>query len=129
MNAPKRVVLLVDGHADSRAVYRAVLEHDGYTVLEASDGVAGWELAHLVRPDVIVTEVKLPDGGKLEFLRRLKADPKTCDVRVLIVTAQVFDSVRAEARELGCVHFLSKPLEPRRLLATVREAVGAALIV
>jgi two-component system, cell cycle response regulator DivK len=126
MTAARRVVLIVDGHVDSRAVYRTVLEHSGYTVLEAPDGATALDLAFLVRPDAIVTEVKLPDGGSLEFLRQLKSDPRTADVCVLVVTAQAFDHVRRSAEEMGCYSFLTKPLEPGRLLASLAAAVGPA---
>jgi CheY-like chemotaxis protein len=126
MNAERRPVLLVDAHADSRRVYRTILEFGGHRVLEAADGRSGLVLALEHVPGVVVTEFNLPDGRSGEFLRRLRSDPATAGICVIVVSAQAFDPTRRLALEAGCWRFLRKPLEPRLLAAEIDHAFAEA---
>jgi CheY-like chemotaxis protein len=124
MNAERRPVLLVDADADSRQVYRTILEFAGHRVVEAADGRHGLALALEHLPGVVVAEFNLPDGRSGEFIRRLKADPATTGSCVIVVSAQAFEPTRRMALEAGCWRFLPKPLEPRLLSAEIDHAMA-----
>lgn len=118
-----RTVLLVDGDRDSRAVYRIVLEHAGFAVLEAADGDTALRLAGAQPVDVVVMELTLRRMGGhafLERIRQLEHLKRTC---VLVVTARGLQEDRARAEQAGCTRFLVKPLEPQQLLRQVRDTL------
>jgi two-component system, OmpR family, phosphate regulon response regulator PhoB len=124
MHEAQRVVLLVNGHADNRAVYRTVLEYRGYMVMEAEDGAGGLRLAEVMKPDCVVAEVTYSDDANLEFIRSLKRNDRTSDVCVIVLTASVVKETEELARQAGCTRFFMQPLEPRRLLSEVEELIG-----
>jgi CheY-like chemotaxis protein len=125
MPVAPRVVLLVNGEEDNRAMYRAVLEHRGFTVVEAEDGAAGLRLAQVVKPDLVVTDVRYTDDANLELIESLRTDERLRDVAVIVVTAGVVAETEQRARAAGCARFFIQPLEPTRLLAAIEELIGS----
>lgn len=106
-------VLVVDDLADQRAIYRAVLEHRGFQVLEAEDGEAAVRCAEVDRPDLILMDVQLPWMDGWEITRRLKAVPRTAGIPVVAVSAHVGEEGPGLADESGCSAFLSQDERPR----------------
>ena len=117
----KTRVLLVDGDADSRTVYRAILQHYEFEVLEALDGPAALETALRETPDIVVTELTVPKLSGLDLLRALRADDRTRDTCIIVLTAVSFESERTRAVQAGCQLFLSKPVEPQTLVEQIRR--------
>lgn len=120
---PRRA-LLVEDHEDSRLIFRTVLEDAGWEVLEAADGEAGLRLANERSPTLVVMDISVPRLDGWQLSERLKADPATRDVPILLVTAHALDADRARARELGCEGYLAKPIPPDRFLAEVERLTG-----
>ena len=120
--APK-IVLVAEGHSDSRIVYSAILQHGGFVVLEARNGAEALELIPKHMPDVVVTELVLPVIDGCEVLQRLKQHPLTAHIPVLIVTTEDHPEMLRQAEEAGCDTFLLKPCSPRDLLQAVRDLV------
>ena len=109
--------LVVDGDADNRELYRDALTLAGWKVTEASDGREALVQALLVKPRVIVTELRLPliDGVSLcEILRR---DRATSKVPILVLTSESRPTELARAERAGANAFLIKPCTPDRLVA------------
>ena len=121
-----RTILLVEDNADNREVYRMILEHYHYRVIEAADGEAALELARGERPDLILMDVSIPLIDGWEVTRRLKADEATKAIPIVALTAHALASDRAKAEEAGCDGYLAKPAEPRRVAAEVERRVGPA---
>lgn len=119
-----RTILLVEDHEDNRIVYRTILEHVGYTVLLAGDGVEGVRLAREQKPDLILMDVSIPlmDGWTATSV--LKADPETASIPIVALTAHALAGDRERALEVGCDGYLAKPVEPRRVLEEVRRFLG-----
>jgi CheY-like chemotaxis protein len=118
--------LIVDGDAGNRAVCRDALTLAGWRVTEASDGREALVQALLVKPWVIVTELRLPliDGISLcEILRR---DRLTHAVPILVVTGESRATELARAEHAGASAFLVKPCTPDSLLAETQRLVQAA---
>jgi two-component system cell cycle response regulator DivK len=118
--APARI-LIVDDHEDSRVVTRLVLEHAGYVVDEAADGESGLAIAIDRPPDLVIVDIVLPAIDGLQLSRLLRAHPRTCDARIVAVTALGRTSVRDDAARAGCDAFLLKPVQVASLRATVLE--------
>jgi PAS domain S-box-containing protein len=113
-------VLVVDDTLANRWVLTRVLEEDGYRVIEGETAADAVRLA-AGRPDLIVLDVRLPDGSGFEIARDLKADPRTADIPLLLISAS-FTSPNERARGLdaGADGYLTHPVEPPVLLATIR---------
>lgn len=126
MSEPRRkTVLLVEDNEDNLVVYRTILDHVGYRVLEARDGEQGIELARREHPDVILMDISIPKIDGWEATRRLKADPGTRAIPVVALTAHALEEDRQKALQAGCDSYLAKPVEPRRVVDEVRRFVGA----
>ena len=104
---PKLIVLADDDSFISHA-YRAGLEAAGYTVSVAADGEQALQQARVLRPDVLIMELILPELDGFNVLRQLKQDVATSSIPVIILTNLSQDHDQAEARSLGANEFLVK---------------------
>ena len=93
------LVLVVDDHEDTRQMSLIVLRSQGFSATAAVGGEAGFVCACEQQPDVIVTDLAMPDGNGWEFVQRLAADARTARIPVVMVTACATESVRERARE------------------------------
>ncbi len=117
-------VLLVEDNDDNRAIYRTILEHQGYRVVEALDGEEAVRRASDDPPDLILMDISIPLLNGWEATRRLKADARTARIPVIALTAHALAADRAMAEEVGCDGYLPKPVTPGRVAAEVRERIG-----
>jgi two-component system, cell cycle response regulator DivK len=126
-NATRRRVLLVEDNEDNRIIYRMILEHHGYDVIEAHDGQAGIEMARTTGPDLILMDISLPVMDGWEATRVLKAELPTSVIPIVALTAHALRSDEAKAAEIGFDAFIRKPAEPKLVLEIVQQFVGPAL--
>ncbi|MGQ0562293.1 MAG: response regulator [Gemmatimonadota bacterium] len=120
----RKQVLLVEDNDDNRRIYATILDHHGYGVIEAPNGVDAVREAVLRHPDLIIMDISLPLMDGLEATRRIRAHPDTADIPVLAVTAHARNRDRDQAFEAGCDEYLAKPVEPRRLIQEVERMIG-----
>ncbi len=111
-SAGRGAILVVEDDAETRLAYRALLEHAGWSVAEASNGEQALQLAAGEPPRVMVVDISIPGVDGWETTRRLKLDERTREVPVLLVTGHALDEDRRRARELGCAGYLVKPVSP-----------------
>mgnify|MGYP000094313715 CR=1 FL=1 len=121
-----KVVLLVEDNEDNRTVYRTILEHFGYRVIEARNGEEGIQLARGEQPHLILMDISIPVIDGWEATRILKSDPTTAGIPIVALTAHALAADRLKAQEVGCDGYLAKPCEPRRVVAEVERLIGAA---
>ena len=121
-------VLIVDDQAMVRAGFAAVLDaQPGIDVLgQAANGQEAVELAHRLRPDVVVMDVRMPVMNGLEATRALQSPPRGSDYvpRVLVLTTFDIDDYVYEALRAGASGFLLKDALPEELVAAVRIVAG-----
>ena len=127
MGDAAKTVLLVEDNEDNRIIYRMILEHHGYEVIEAHDGQAGIEMARSGGPDLILMDISLPVMDGWEATRVLKAEEPTSAIPIVALTAHALRSDEAKATELGFDAFIRKPAEPKLVLEIVQQFVGPAL--
>jgi CheY-like chemotaxis protein len=120
----KKTVLLVEDNEDNLVVYRTILEHVGYRVIEARDGEEGISRATEELPDIVLMDISIPKMDGWEATRRLKADARTRAIPVIALTAHALEEDRQRALNVGCDGYLAKPIEPRRVV----EEVGRFLV-
>ncbi|HWK90589.1 MAG TPA: response regulator [Longimicrobium sp.] len=114
-------ILLVEDNEDNRTIYSTILRHFGHEVVEAANGEDGIRLAHERNPAVILMDVAMPGIDGWEATRRLKAHPHTAKIPVIALTAHAMAEDRQRAADAGCESYLSKPVEPRRVVEEVQR--------
>jgi CheY-like chemotaxis protein len=117
-------ILLVDDEPVLRSVLRQFLEFSGYEVVEAGDGAGALALARERRPDIVLTDLLMPQQDGLDFCRELRSDAELFDVPVLFVTARNADVAQREEMERVGNGFVVKPFEPDHLLRTIASLLA-----
>lgn len=121
------LVLIVEDDEDSRFVYTAILEDNGFTVTAATSGDEGLRIARERRPTAILLDISIPGMDGWSVSSHLKGDPGTAGIPLIIITAHAFPEDAKRASEVGCDAFLTKPCEPRHVLNEVVRLLGARL--
>jgi two-component system chemotaxis response regulator CheY len=114
-------VLVVDDSETIRQQVASALEPAGFSVIEASDGVLGLERAQSSGVSMVILDVNMPRLGGLEVLERLKADPKTARVPVLMLTTEAQQTMIERAKKAGATGWLVKPVKMDQLVSVVRK--------
>ena len=114
-------VLVVDDSEPVRDLLAVNLELEGFDVRSAADGLEAIEVAMAWQPRVITLDVVMPRLGGFDTLARLRADPATAAIPVVIVTGRAQAADRARGEALAVDAYLSKPFEPTELVAVVTE--------
>jgi CheY-like chemotaxis protein len=117
----RAIILVVERDPHVRELEAYFLEEAGYAVEFTSDGLAALERAQQLRPDIVISEVLVPRLDGLALCRRLKQDPSTSGIMVLIFSILAAGS---RAREAGADAFLTKPLAEHHLVDTVRQLLA-----
>ncbi|MCX8156272.1 MAG: ATP-binding protein [Verrucomicrobiae bacterium] len=116
-------VLIVDDDSYVCATMEALLKNEGHQLIFASSGAEGQAKALSERPDVILLDVMMPEMDGYEVCRRLKADPATAAIPVLLVTALTERKERLKGIEAGANDYLTKPIDAQDLRLRVRNAI------
>ncbi len=121
-------ILVIDDDLANREILRARLEPAGYEVIEASQGEEGLLLLETVLPDLILLDVMMPKMDGWQVCRKIKANPRTKSVPVVMLTAlgQKIDQLRGW--ESGISEYLTKPWDPVKLLDVVKQCLAASLL-
>src|SRR4029453_5533937 len=117
-------VLYVEDNDDDVYMLKMRLELLGdFEVLTAEDGEKGCEVAAAEQPDIILMDLEMPVIDGWEATRRLKGNPQTRDIPVIVLSAHALAGEREKAIAAGCEEFDTKPIEFDRLVATVRRVL------
>lgn len=114
-------ILVVEDNEKNMKLFRDVLGATGYRTLEATTGGEAVLLATEQAPDLVLMDIQMPDVDGVEALRRLRADERSAAIPVLAVTAQAMQGDREHFLAEGFDGYLSKPVNVRELIGTVRQ--------
>lgn len=127
MSTRPPVVLLIDDHQDTLAMYAIGLLAMGFHPLTADGVQDGFACACGSHPDAIVADVMLRDGSGLDLARRLRDDARTRHTPVIVLTGYSLESVQQQARDAGCDRIVEKPCLPDALAVEIRDAINGRL--
>lgn len=115
-------ILHVDDNETNRYIVTRILQNAGFTVVEATTGIAGLAAISQHQPALVILDVQLPDLNGFEVCRQIKSNPQTHFIPVLHLSASFVQSQdKAEGLDSGADGYLAQPVEPIELLATVRS--------
>jgi CheY-like chemotaxis protein len=121
--AQRKTILIVDDSPTVRAQIAEALSEE-FECITAVDGMDGLTLALSSRPAAIVADLEMPEMNGTEMFRRLRADPRTKEIPVIIATTVMAVDKVNECRALGCAGFVLKPIEKEYLVAKLKNLVA-----
>lgn len=113
-------ILLVEDNELNQDMLSRRLQRKGYEVVIASDGAQGVAMATSETPNLILMDMSLPIIDGWEATRQIKANPETCNIPVIALTAHAMSGDREKALEAGCDDYDTKPVELPRLLEKIQ---------
>ena len=117
-------ILVVDDSPVSQRLLSYTLQHNGYTVVTASDGREALSVLGSRGIDLVIADLAMPEMDGLTLLREMRADQRYRSMRMVMLTASGQDQDRIDAQAAGANDFLTKPSSSRDLLATVGRLIG-----
>lgn len=127
MSISKQIILIVDDEPANLAVLNIALS-DNYKVLAANSGRRALEIAvNDPRPDLILLDIMMPEMDGYAVLKELKANPVTCDISVIFITAMESQEDEQKGLTLGAVDYITKPIRPVIMKARVKTQLALKL--
>ena len=117
-------ILVVDDYPDAREMYAEYLQHSGFDVIEAGNGIEALERAADSAPDVILMDLSLPVMDGWEATRRLKGDKATADIPIVALTGHALAGILEGAMKAGCDAFVTKPCLPEDLVKEIQNVLN-----
>ncbi len=114
-------LLLVDDEPGLREAVQAYLEDSGFNVVTASNAQTAWQTLEDYSPDLVITDVMMPQVDGYQFLNQLRADPRFRKLPVVFLTARGMTKDRIQGYDAGCDAYLSKPFDPDELVSIVKN--------
>jgi two-component system cell cycle response regulator DivK len=116
-----RTVLHIEDNEYNRKIVRQLLSRTSFRLLEAVDGEEGLKVAQRELPDLILMDVQLPKLSGLDATRLLRADPRTANIPLVVVTSFALSGDDRRAMDAGASAYLAKPYSPRDLMALINR--------
>ncbi len=119
-------ILVVDDDREIVRLLSAYLEQSNYKVLTAYDGETALHILRRERPDLVILDLMLPDRDGWDVTRIIRSDPTLKNIPIVMLTARVEDQDKIVGLELGADDYVTKPFNPREVMARVRAVLRRA---
>lgn len=119
----RKKVLLVEDNEDFRSYLRDSLK-ECYAVVEASNGKAGWQKALAAHPDIIVSDISMPEMNGIELCQKIKKDKRTSFVPVILLTALTGEEQQLKGLETGANDYITKPFNLEILQSKIKNLLS-----
>jgi len=114
-------ILIADDSPDLVNILSSRFRALGFQVFEARDGMEALEQARANHPDIILLDVMMPELNGFQVCRRMKQDPATVAIPIIMLTAKSSEADKFWGTEVGADHYLTKPIDPGRVVLQVQE--------
>ncbi len=121
-------ILLVDDEPGLREAVQAYLEDSGFVVQVASNARDAWQLLEQATPDLVISDIMMPQVSGYEFLKQMREDVRFLNLPVVFLTAKGMTKDRIEGYNAGCDTYLSKPFDPDELVAIAENLIARRAI-
>ena len=118
-------ILIIEDYDATVEMLTNVLEMNGYEVEVATDGPVGLKKAASVKPALILLAIMLPEMSGIEVCQKLKSDPKTKPIPIIIVSVKATDEDVKKGLACGADAYVTKPFDPFGLIEKIQEYLGA----
>jgi len=119
-----KTILVIDDSSAIRQMVAFTLKTEGYTVVEAADGVDGLAKANAHDIDLVLSDQNMPNMDGITFVKALRSLPKFAVTPILMLTTVHNEEMKAQGKEAGATGWLVKPFDPHKLLEVVKKFVG-----
>ncbi len=121
MKNSDKVVLVIEDNATNMKLFNELLKVHGYNVLQATNGMGGWQMAREHRPDLILMDIQLHDVSGLDVTRWLKNDEDLKSIPVIAITSFAMKGDEEKFLQNGCDGYISKPISIPKFLQTLER--------
>ncbi len=119
-------ILLIEDNRETVRALRVFLENAGFRVFSAYDGKTGLQILRSEQPDLLILDLMLPDQNGLDITRTVRADHTLKAMPIIMLTARVDDTDKIVGLEVGADDYITKPYNPREVVARVRSVLRRA---
>jgi len=117
-------ILIVDDDLDTLRLVGLMLQHQGYRIIAANSGVQAIALSQGDKPDMVLLDIMMPEMDGYEVARKLRSDPATNSIPIIMFTAKTQVDDKVQGFEAGADDYLTKPTQPRELFAHVKAVLA-----
>src|SRR4030042_3026068 len=117
-------ILIVDDDLDTLRLVGLMLQHQGYRIVAASSGLQAIALCQSEKPDMVLLDIMMPEMDGYEVARKLRSDPATSSLPIIMFTAKTQVDDKIQGFEVGADDYLTKPTQPRELFAHVKAVLA-----
>jgi CheY-like chemotaxis protein len=117
-------ILIVDDDLDTLRLVGLMLQHQGYRIIAANNGLQSLSMSQTDKPDLILLDIMMPDMDGYEVARKLRSDPATSTIPIIMFTAKTQVDDKVQGFEAGADDYLTKPTQPRELFAHVKAVLA-----
>jgi two-component system cell cycle response regulator DivK len=114
-NVSEKLILYIEDNAHNRRIVRKILNVHGYKVIEAEDGLQGYEMIRELKPPLVLLDISLPTMDGIQIVGKLKMDEGLRHIPVIALTASAMRGDREKFLNAGCDDYLSKPVNAGEL--------------
>lgn len=119
----KQKIMVVDDDPDIRRLVETVLERDGFMVDSAASGAEFYRKLPQFKPDLVVLDLQLPDEDGFGIIKKVRGNPATANLSIVMLTVQSVDSYKIAGLEIGADDYIVKPFNQGELVARIRAVL------
>ena len=127
-NDPRATILLVEDNKDIALYIRSIFREEQYNILYAPNGERAWDMVNKQFPDIVITDVIMPQKSGLELCREMKASPLLNHIPIIIVSAKDGEADLLEGLRSGADNYIRKPFSPEELRVRVEKLLESRLL-